>query len=115
MAAQGRRRSRQADFVPPERSDTLCGSRDADATLEWLAFLFVSALPLSPHCQRRLDTGVDMSELEQLIYDWNVHGREPYHPPRPILLDDETLRDGLQSPSRASILRPGEEASSCST
>jgi 2-isopropylmalate synthase len=40
-----------------------------------------------------------MSELEQLIYDWNVHGREPYHPPRPILLDDETLRDGLQSPS----------------
>lgn len=34
-----------------------------------------------------------------LIYDWNVEGeRQP--PPRPeIELDDETLRDGLQSPS----------------
>ena len=31
-----------------------------------------------------------------LIYDWNI--TEP-SPPRRILLDDETLRDGLQSPS----------------
>lgn len=34
---------------------------------------------------------------ESLIYDWNREGA----PPRPavVLLDDETLRDGLQSPS----------------
>ena len=37
--------------------------------------------------------------LSQLIYDWN---RVPGVPPvayKPVLLDDETLRDGLQSPS----------------
>src|SRR5262245_4907469 len=32
-----------------------------------------------------------------LIYDWNSIGAEP--PPPVIMLDDETLRDGLQSPS----------------
>ena len=35
--------------------------------------------------------------LESLIYDWNKIGA-PAKPPR-VLLDDETLRDGLQSPS----------------
>ena len=34
---------------------------------------------------------------EALIYDWNRKGRLPK--PSPILLNDETLRDGLQSPS----------------
>ena len=33
-----------------------------------------------------------------LIYDWNLHGRT-LGPATPIQLDDETLRDGLQSPS----------------
>ena len=35
---------------------------------------------------------------DELIHDWNV---EPGTPPRPgpFMLDDETLRDGLQSPS----------------
>lgn len=34
-----------------------------------------------------------------LIYDWNVSGGRQF-PPRPAIeLDDETLRDGLQSPS----------------
>ncbi len=35
--------------------------------------------------------------LESLIYDWNKIGA-PAKPPR-LMLDDETLRDGLQSPS----------------
>ena len=37
---------------------------------------------------------------QDLIFDWNVADREPDLPPlRPVELDDETLRDGLQSPS----------------
>jgi 2-isopropylmalate synthase len=35
--------------------------------------------------------------LESLIYDWNTIGA-PARPKR-VMLDDETLRDGLQSPS----------------
>jgi 2-isopropylmalate synthase len=35
--------------------------------------------------------------LESLIYDWNKIGAPAV--PRKVLLDDETLRDGLQSPS----------------
>lgn len=40
---------------------------------------------------------VPMEEKNELIYDWNAIEA----PPRPanLLLDDETLRDGLQSPS----------------
>ena len=34
---------------------------------------------------------------QRLIYDWNRVGEVP--PPPIVLLDDETLRDGLQSPS----------------
>ena len=34
-----------------------------------------------------------------LIYDWNVGGEFPPKPPQEIHLNDETLRDGLQSPS----------------
>ncbi|MCU1227617.1 MAG: 2-isopropylmalate synthase, partial [Acidobacteria bacterium] len=38
--------------------------------------------------------------LEHLIYDWNVAGDKPARPSaRKIEFDDETLRDGLQSPS----------------
>ena len=37
--------------------------------------------------------------LEHLIYDWNVEGEQAKRPPRKIEFDDETLRDGLQSPS----------------
>lgn len=41
-----------------------------------------------------------MSEnLEHLIYDWNSQGEQPAKPSRKIEFDDETLRDGLQSPS----------------
>jgi 2-isopropylmalate synthase len=36
---------------------------------------------------------------KDLIYDWNVEGDRKTPPPRSIELDDETLRDGLQSPS----------------
>ena len=38
-------------------------------------------------------------DRDGLIYDWNVHGEHPEKPPQKILLNDETLRDGLQSPS----------------
>lgn len=37
--------------------------------------------------------------LEHLIHDWNVDGEQASRPPRRIEFDDETLRDGLQSPS----------------
>jgi 2-isopropylmalate synthase len=37
--------------------------------------------------------------LESLIHDWNAGGEQPAKPARRIELDDETLRDGLQSPS----------------
>jgi 2-isopropylmalate synthase len=36
--------------------------------------------------------------MHHLIYDWNAIDAPPA-PTRPVLLDDETLRDGLQSPS----------------
>jgi len=35
---------------------------------------------------------------KDLIYDWNVKAEAPDYPPR-VLITDETLRDGLQSPS----------------
>ena len=35
---------------------------------------------------------------DELIHDWNVDG-EALPRPGPVMLDDETLRDGLQSPS----------------
>ena len=38
-----------------------------------------------------------MTEPHPLIHDWNRAGAPPR--PREVLLDDETLRDGLQSPS----------------
>lgn len=37
-------------------------------------------------------------EDKDFIFDWNTHGTPPQRT-RPVLLDDETLRDGLQSPS----------------
>jgi len=40
-----------------------------------------------------------MEQLEHLIYDWNAQGEEPVKPARKVEFDDETLRDGLQSPS----------------
>lgn len=40
---------------------------------------------------------MDTTSYESLIYDWNRVGAPP-RPPR-VMLDDETLRDGLQSPS----------------
>ncbi len=40
---------------------------------------------------------MSMTERD-LIYDWNVH-RELFQPSKGIEFDDETLRDGLQSPS----------------
>ncbi|HZD24480.1 MAG TPA: LeuA family protein [Acidimicrobiia bacterium] len=38
------------------------------------------------------------AQPEELLYDWNLVGA-PIRPTRPIEIDDETLRDGLQSPS----------------
>ncbi|RMH05024.1 MAG: 2-isopropylmalate synthase [Planctomycetota bacterium] len=39
-------------------------------------------------------------DRERLIYDWEDHGPHRLAPPeKPVQLDDETLRDGLQCPS----------------
>src|SRR5881398_1804813 len=35
----------------------------------------------------------------ELIYDWNKNFPASLLPPGPVLLNDESLRDGLQSPS----------------
>ena len=40
-----------------------------------------------------------MAERDRLIHDWNIEGDHPERPRQPIEFDDETLRDGLQSPS----------------
>lgn len=37
--------------------------------------------------------------LDELVYDWNTIEPSLVHPQRHISFDDETLRDGLQSPS----------------
>ena len=37
--------------------------------------------------------------ISDLIYDWNAPHLKSLHPPGPVRLTDETLRDGLQSPS----------------
>lgn len=37
--------------------------------------------------------------ISELIYDWNQLYPQSLRPPGPVLLNDETLRDGLQSPS----------------
>ncbi|MEO0480009.1 MAG: LeuA family protein [Planctomycetota bacterium] len=39
-----------------------------------------------------------MTDVDQLIYDWNVEGGH-FKPDFEVQFDDETLRDGLQSPS----------------
>ncbi len=36
---------------------------------------------------------------DRLMYDWSTAGGADVQPPRTAMLDDETLRDGLQSPS----------------
>lgn len=38
------------------------------------------------------------NEHDDLIYDWNIEGGD-WQPTKPVTLDDETLRDGLQNPS----------------
>jgi 2-isopropylmalate synthase len=40
-----------------------------------------------------------MDSKPELIYDWNARGGDVQACPHPIEFDDETLRDGLQSPS----------------
>src|SRR5882724_5543117 len=47
-----------------------------------------------------------MLKHSHLIYDWNSLPGTEFKPPRKVLLDDESLRDGLQSPS---VKDPGIE------
>jgi 2-isopropylmalate synthase len=42
---------------------------------------------------------VSVSSEDHLIYDWAAHGDSRTVRPAAAMLDDETLRDGLQSPS----------------
>src|SRR5262245_5600905 len=39
-----------------------------------------------------------MDQDRDLIYDWNTVG-DTWRPTAPVMLDDETLRDGLRPPS----------------
>lgn len=39
-----------------------------------------------------------MTRIDELIHDWNVQDGS-FRPARPLQFDDETLRDGLQSPA----------------
>jgi isopropylmalate/homocitrate/citramalate synthase len=39
-----------------------------------------------------------MTSVQELIHDWNADDGS-FRPPRPLQFDDETLRDGLQSPA----------------
>jgi isopropylmalate/homocitrate/citramalate synthase len=43
--------------------------------------------------------GVNQMTIEELVYDWNTIEPSLKQPKRRISFDDETLRDGLQSPS----------------
>ena len=40
-----------------------------------------------------------MAKHSDLIYDWNTAGGAGFRTTKPVLLNDESLRDGLQSPS----------------
>src|SRR5881394_2403435 len=40
-----------------------------------------------------------MAEGQKLVYDWNLIAESEPLTHKPVLLDDETLRDGLQSPT----------------
>jgi 2-isopropylmalate synthase len=40
----------------------------------------------------------DNGRPDDLIHDWNLHDQPP-KPPHRVMIDDETLRDGLQGPS----------------
>ena len=44
-------------------------------------------------------TSVKQPAENQLIYDWAAVGPHQVEWPDHVMLDDETLRDGLQSPS----------------
>ena len=58
----------------------------------------------APFCGAKTEslTGDSMDE-QNLIYDWNIvdyeYSRNPANHPHGVWFDDETLRDGLQSPS----------------
>ena len=43
--------------------------------------------------------GPETTDRESLIFDWNVVAAIPPRPEHGVEFDDETLRDGLQSPS----------------
>src|ERR1700722_6397225 len=49
--------------------------------------------------QVRVNRREPMTDRQQLIYDWNLVGRPQPLTTKPVLLNDETLRDGLQSPT----------------
>ncbi len=41
----------------------------------------------------------DSSQTPELLHDWNLIGESDMGAPSRVEIDDETLRDGLQSPS----------------
>src|SRR5262249_21884577 len=70
------------------------------SSLGWWPSASRPGRPIPAHPVRReaLSTGIPVSILPHpLIHDWNHDAVGP--PPPLAMLDDETLRDGLQSPS----------------
>ena len=45
------------------------------------------------------ESELDEPRIEELIHDWNQEAGDLVRPAQPVEFDDETLRDGLQSPS----------------
>src|SRR3954468_2495552 len=81
---------------------TLCAARVARRGFERRASRQVAADPrLCYDCGPPAEAAMSQTEAkhdhDSLIYDWNV--KEQQHPQKHVSLDDETLRDGLQSPS----------------
>jgi len=61
--------------------------------------VFVLTTSLSIRATLLTDVGVPSMNVSELIYDWNNIPGPDYKPKGPVLLNDESLRDGLQSPS----------------
>lgn len=59
----------------------------------------VAVIKINQHTHRVIARRFDQLTIDELVYDWNNIAPTLHAPQRHIGFDDETLRDGLQSPS----------------
>ena len=59
----------------------------------------VAVIKTNQHTHRVIARRFDQLTIDELVYDWNNIAPTLHAPQRHIGFDDETLRDGLQSPS----------------